>query len=190
MIIIAESSDKQLILKDYPFRGWLAFICLAIFVVLCNYQVFFRTPIHSYLNCRKEIFNSISCESIESSLLNNNLTSKTVSNIYEAKKVFGSKSNVIKLEQHTNIWNSKVKKVYYPSNSYFSPYLYRTNKQVDLEISQIDNFVHNWDNNQTLRLTREISWFLLIFLLLLPFTIIIPLVAIIMQPIVTYLFNL
>lgn len=127
---------------------------------------------------------------IESSLLNNDLTSKTVSNIYEAKKVFGSKSNVIKLEQHTNIWNSRGKEVYYPSNSYLSPYLYRTNRQVDLEISQIDNFVHNWDNNKTLTLTREISWLSLIFLLLLPCTIIIPLVAIIMQPIVTYLFDL
>ena len=190
MIIIVESSDKKLILKDYPFRGWLAFICLGIFVVLCNYQAFFRTPIHSYLNCRKEIFNSISCELIESSLLNNDLTSKTVSNIYEAKKVQGSKSNVIKLEQHTNIWNSRGKKVYYPSNSYFGPYLYRTNRQVDLEISQIDDFVHNWDNNQTLTLTREISWLSLIFLLLLLSTIIIPLVAIIMQPIVTYLFDL
>ncbi len=144
MIKTIEYSNNSLILKDYPAKHWLAFICLTIFIILFNYQALFNKPIYSALNCYKEWSNSINYEPIESALFKPDLRHKTIKNIRSPKRIL--KNGTIWLNTEIDLLHNRIKNNYYPSShffGFFSVYLYRFHEQALQEVKQIENFIHN-----------------------------------------------
>jgi hypothetical protein len=187
MIRIKNKDKEQLTIKQYPTNQWLVSIFLFLFILTLNYYGFYKSPIHSTLNCNKGLFNSTNCELVESALLNKKLTDQYIKNIKKPKKA-GGRSNVILLKTEVKVWNGYKKNIYYPTNWFFDPALYHTDRQVTEEISKLNNFIHN-KLKQRLIIEREVPflfhilvWFLLLLTLL-------PIILIFIHSITTYIFE-
>lgn len=190
MINIIENTNKNLTLKDYPFKHWLAFICFTIFVVIVNYTILFKTPIYSSLTCDRDWFNRVNCELVESALLKHNLRHQTINNISNSPYIL--KNGRILLNREMDLLHNRVKNNYFPSHSFlgfFDIYLYRFRGQAVNEVKQIKNFIHSQTKEYKLKITRKLFPLFYIPLLLLPATILIGIFATLMQPITTYTFD-
>ena len=190
MIRIIENNKYKLIIKDYPTKYWLALIILTIFVVIVNYQAFFLAPIFYCLSCTKGWLNITNCEIIESSLFNKNLFHQIINHIHEPKGVL--KNGTIWLTTEIDLLHNRLENIYYPSDrflGFYSIYLYRFHGQALQELNQINDFIHSKDSQKILILTRKIFSLFYIPFLLLPLTIVIPIISIIIQPITTYIFD-
>lgn len=187
MIRTLESDRDKLIIKDYPLRWWLAFIFLAMLIIICNYYLFFILPVSSSLTCTKNFLNTTNCELVESSVFNKNLTHQTITNIYKVKQGIGSKSNSILLKTKIKL-RGYIKNIYFPSRSLIRTKLYRSKNQLQREIEQINNFIHSW-NNKTPILNVKMPPLFFLVIWLMPLTILVPLTVIFICPIITYTFE-
>lgn len=191
MIRIKENINKKLIIKDYPAKSWLAFIILAIFAFVINYCNFYVAPVYSSLTCNKNWLNITNCEILGSSLGNKNLINQKINNLHEPKSIL--KNGTIWLKTEVDLLHNHIKNIYYPNNQFlgfFDIYLYRFHWQTENEIIQINNFIQSKDNNKTLKIVRNVPFLFYISILLLPFTIVASVIAILVQPVYTYLFDL
>ena len=187
MIRVKNKDKEQLTIKQYPTKLWFAFIFLLLFTLTLSFYSFCKSPIYSSLNCTKSLFNSTNCELIESALLNKQLTHQYIENIKKPEKASG-RSNVIWLKTEVKIWHGRIKNIYYPSNWFFDPALYRTNRQVTEEISKLNNFIHD-KHQQQLIIERKVHfWFyVIVWFLVLPT--LLPIIIIFIYPIKTYIFE-
>ncbi len=187
MIIIKENNKDRLIIKDHPAKYWLAFMFLAILIIIDNYYLFFLFPISSSLTCNKVFLNTANCELVESSLINKNLTHRTVANIHKAKQGTYGQSHSILLKTEIRL-KGNIKNIYFPSRSLIRTHLYRSNRKLQRNIKQINDFIHSW-NNQTLILNKKMPSLFFIVVWLMPLPILVPLTAIFIYPIVAYSFD-
>ena len=190
MIRIIENSDKKLIIKNYPTKYWLAFIVLTILTFALNYGTFYLAPIYSSLTCNRSWLNKTHCEIREYSLLDRNRLQQTVNNLNEPKKIL--RNGTIWLTTEVDLLHNRIGNIYYPSHSFlgfFDIYLYRFRGQAVREVDRINDFVRHKNNRKNLILIRKIPGFYYIFLLLLPLTIVMPIILIFIQPINTYVFD-
>lgn len=190
MIRIKKNINNKLIIKDYPTKYWLAFIILTIFTFVINYCTFYIAPIYSSLTCHKSWLNKTTCEIFEYSLGNKNLVNQKINNLHEPKELL--RNGTIWLKTEVDLLHNHIKNIYYPSHrflGFFDIFIYRFHWQAAEEIIQIDSFI-NGNNNKTLKIIRKTPFLFYIPILLLPFTIIISIIAIVVQPIDTYLFDL
>ncbi|MEM7758388.1 MAG: hypothetical protein AAF298_09725 [Cyanobacteria bacterium P01_A01_bin.40] len=185
MIKIKENNQDKFVIRQYPVKYWLAFSFLFILSLIFCCHIVFQAPISSSLTCTKSLFNTNNCELIESALLNKNLTHKSIKNIHHPQKTFARKNNPIYLK----IDYKYLTKIYYPSGWIIDPFLYRTNKQVAREITQLNNFINSWDSNQKIVINRKVPpvfhiviWLLLLYPLL-------PVIIVFIYPVTTYYFD-
>ena len=190
MIKIVETSANKLKFKQYPANQWLAFIFLLLLGILVAYHILFQSPISSSLSCSKDFFNRTNCQLVESAFLNHNLTNKHINNIKEPRKTNGRRNNAIWLATDIKIWHGKIQNVYYPSSFSSDPFLYRTNRQVFMEIEKLNKFINGYGSDSLLTIQREVpkSFSILIWIYAIPF--LLPAVWIILFPITTYSFDL
>lgn len=148
MIDIRENKQNKLVIKDYPYRYWLLYICLTIATLLFNYETFVLTPLQSTLVCQKGFFNTNSCQITEYSLFNRNLTKRTVNNIHHVKPSANSNNRniLLKTELKGNIQN-----VYFPSRIFFNTSMYIRDKELKKDIKKINDFINRWQQNEVLQ---------------------------------------
>lgn len=191
MIKIVENNDNKLIIKKYPTKYWLSCMILTIFAFIVNYGVFFVAPIYSSLSCNKGWLNTTNCEITESSLFHKNLLHQKVDRIDEPKGILGN--GTIWLTTKIDLLHNQIENIYYPGHSFlgfFDVYLYRFHWQAVQEVNQINSFIDQQNNRETLILIRKIPVFFYIPFLLLPLTIAISVICILVQPIDTYIFDI
>lgn len=187
MIRVRNKDKEQLTIKQYPTNQWWISIFLLLFILTLNYYGFYKSPIYSTLNCTKDLFYSTNCELIESALLNEKLTYQYIENIKKPEKASG-RSNVILLKTELKIWHGRIKNIYYPSNWFFDPALYRTDRQVTEEISKLNDFIKNKHQRQLI-IERKVAFLfhIIVWFLLLPT--LLPIIFIFIYPIKTYIFE-
>ena len=186
MIKIIERSEDKLVIKDYPTNYWFAFFVLTILAIALNYYFFFLSPASSSLTCTKGIFNTTNCQLLERSFFHKELTHKTITNVQKPRKVSGYRVGKIWLKTEISVWGGGIKNIYYPNSNIFGPYLYRTDREVSQDLDRLNNFIHSQDKQ--LRLNRKMPSVFYIVAWLFPFTILPPILAIFIYPIITYTF--
>ncbi|MEM8675345.1 MAG: hypothetical protein AAGF83_15940, partial [Cyanobacteria bacterium P01_G01_bin.67] len=83
-----------------------------------------------------------------------------------------------------------LKKIYYPSGWIIDPFLYRTDKQVVKEVTQLDNFINSWDSNQKIVISRKVPPVFHVVIWLLLLSTLLPVVIVFIYPVATYYFDL
>ena len=186
MIEIVENKQDKIVIKDYPYKYWLVYICLTIATLLFNYETFVMTPLKSTLDCQKGFLNTNSCQITEYSLFNRNLIKKKVNNIHHVKPSVSSNNRniLLKTELKGNVQN-----VYFPSRLFFNTPMYTTEKEFKTDIQRINNFINRWQQDEVLIINKKIPILFYVTFLAYPLMLIGSISAIFTCPILTYIFN-
>ena len=133
------------------------FFLLSVLVFTIDDRLISNLPVSSSLDCEKVFFKRANCQKQESSLLNSNLSFKSIKNIHKVKIVPGSRNGIILLKTEIPILGGSVKNIYYPSNIGFLGSLFTSKNKALQEVYSINQFISKSKQGQTINLQRKIS---------------------------------